>query len=268
MNHRFMRVPARWSRRLILSVVLAVVMVPTAVIAAGGAFVDDDTNIFENDINWMAGAGVTVGCDAANQLYCPDDNVTRGQMAAFMHRLAEYLGAEDGTPAQADHADTASAADTASTATHADDADALDGVAAADVLPGGTLPEGSVLRGTLNVGGTAVAEDDLATSDISYGFDMGSPLTVVVIDSGDSPPAECPGTATAPAADPGYLCIFSSSDLNTTLDTNASRSFGVTVYTRSVAAGDFWTIASWAATAPGVVPVAADQPVPTSPNGS
>ena len=250
MNHRIGRVPARWSRRLILSVVIAVVMVPTAVIAAGGAFVDDDTNIFENDIDWMASSGVTVGCDAENQLYCPDDNVTRGQMAAFMHRLAEYLGAEDGTPAKAD------------------DADALGGVAAGDVLPGGTLPAGTVIRGTLNVGGTAAAADDLATSDISYGFDMGSPLTLVVIDELGTPPPECPGTATAPAADPGYLCIFSTNDSNTTLKVNGPGfSFGVTVYVSAEGPGHFFTIANWAATAPGVLPVAADQPVPTSRNG-
>jgi hypothetical protein len=34
--------------------------------------------------------GITVGCNPpGNTNYCPDDNVTRGQMAAFMKRLAE-----------------------------------------------------------------------------------------------------------------------------------------------------------------------------------
>ncbi|MGA9595335.1 MAG: hypothetical protein WBV06_04210 [Acidimicrobiia bacterium] len=257
------RVSAKWLRRLVLSTVIAMIMVPTAVIASGGAFVDDDTNIFENDINWMASSGVTLGCDAANNLYCPNDNVTRGQMAAFMHRLAKYLGAEDGTPAQADNATHAD------DATHADNADALGGVAAVDVLPGGTLPAGSVLRGTLNVGGTAANPNDLATADISYGFDMGSPLSVVVIDAGGTPPDTCPGTANDPAADAGYICIFSTVDANTTLGgDNDSFSFGVTVYTRSDAAGDFYTIANWAATAPGPAPAAATPHQSTSANGS
>jgi hypothetical protein len=41
-------------------------------------------------ITWMAQTGVTAGCqviDANNRLYCPDDFVTRKQMAAFMSRL-------------------------------------------------------------------------------------------------------------------------------------------------------------------------------------
>jgi hypothetical protein len=60
-----------------------------AAIAAGGAFIDDDTSIFEGDIEWMAANGITLGCNPpTNDRYCPDDAVTRGQMAAFMKRLS------------------------------------------------------------------------------------------------------------------------------------------------------------------------------------
>ncbi|MFO1310823.1 MAG: tail fiber domain-containing protein [Burkholderiales bacterium] len=41
-------------------------------------------------ITWMADNGITLGCqtiDANHRLYCPSDNVTRKQMAAFMNRL-------------------------------------------------------------------------------------------------------------------------------------------------------------------------------------
>ncbi|MFO1311183.1 MAG: hypothetical protein U1F41_03865 [Burkholderiales bacterium] len=41
-------------------------------------------------ITWMADNGITLGCvtiDANHRLYCPNDNVTRKQMAAFMNRL-------------------------------------------------------------------------------------------------------------------------------------------------------------------------------------
>jgi hypothetical protein len=49
-----------------------------------------DSHTFHNDIAWLADAGVTKGCNPpANTEFCPDDNVTRGQMGAFMRRLAE-----------------------------------------------------------------------------------------------------------------------------------------------------------------------------------
>jgi hypothetical protein len=47
-------------------------------------FTDDDGNIFENDINRLAAAGIASGCSATT--YCPNANVTRGQMAAFLDR--------------------------------------------------------------------------------------------------------------------------------------------------------------------------------------
>ena len=53
----------------------------------GDLFVDDDGSIFENAIDRMGAAGVTLGCNPpTNNRYCPDDYVTRGQMAAFLKR--------------------------------------------------------------------------------------------------------------------------------------------------------------------------------------
>jgi hypothetical protein len=50
-------------------------------------FTDDDDSIFEDDIAKIATAGITKGCNPpANDRYCPDDPVTRAQMAAFTHR--------------------------------------------------------------------------------------------------------------------------------------------------------------------------------------
>jgi hypothetical protein len=46
-------------------------------------FTDDD-GTFETSINRVAEAGITSGCTATR--YCPNANVTRGQMAAFLHR--------------------------------------------------------------------------------------------------------------------------------------------------------------------------------------
>jgi hypothetical protein len=92
---------------IILATLLLVALVPAAVMAAGGRFTDDDESIFEDDIEWLADAGVTLGCNPpTNDLFCPTANVTREQMAAFMRRFAEYLGAEDGTVTSADNAST------------------------------------------------------------------------------------------------------------------------------------------------------------------
>ncbi|MDJ0792237.1 MAG: CHRD domain-containing protein [Acidimicrobiia bacterium] len=56
-------------------------------------FTDDDASIFEGDINSIAAVGITAGCNPpANDNYCPNDTVTRAQMATFMSR-ALGLGA-------------------------------------------------------------------------------------------------------------------------------------------------------------------------------
>jgi glucose/arabinose dehydrogenase len=58
---------------------------------SGDHFVDDETSIFENDINRLFEAGITRGCNPpANDRYCPDNTVTRGQMAAFLVRAYGY----------------------------------------------------------------------------------------------------------------------------------------------------------------------------------
>ncbi len=72
---------------------------PTTVVETppqSGRFTDDDGSVFEADIERIAEAEITLGCNPPdNDRYCPDDTLTRGQMAAF---LARALGL-DGTPA-------------------------------------------------------------------------------------------------------------------------------------------------------------------------
>jgi hypothetical protein len=56
-------------------------------------FGDDEESVFQSDINRLAAAGVTKGCNPpANDRFCPDDAVSRGEMAAF---LARGLGLVD-----------------------------------------------------------------------------------------------------------------------------------------------------------------------------
>lgn len=53
----------------------------------GDLFTDDDGNLFEGSIDRLATAGVTRGCNPpANDRFCPNQYVTREQMAAFLVR--------------------------------------------------------------------------------------------------------------------------------------------------------------------------------------
>jgi hypothetical protein len=84
---------------IVLLLVAGVALVATGPVRAqtlppGGTFTDDDGNTHEGFIEAIAAAGITQGCDAALMLYCPADNVTRGQMATF---LARALDLPDGT---------------------------------------------------------------------------------------------------------------------------------------------------------------------------
>jgi hypothetical protein len=59
------------------------------VIMVQGILFDDvpESNVFFDDIMWLAGQGITRGCNPPeNTLFCPTDPVTRGQMAAFLVR--------------------------------------------------------------------------------------------------------------------------------------------------------------------------------------
>jgi len=59
----------------------------TAVVNTALEFEDTSGHTFYGDILWMSGSGVTRGCNPpVNDLFCPDDPVTRGQMAAFLVR--------------------------------------------------------------------------------------------------------------------------------------------------------------------------------------
>jgi hypothetical protein len=43
------------------------------------------------DILWLAKVGITTGSNSAGTLYSPNKSVTRGQMADFMKKLAQYM---------------------------------------------------------------------------------------------------------------------------------------------------------------------------------
>jgi len=79
-----------------------VVAVLAAIPAAGLAqlsFSDvPDGDTYATDIGWLAASGVTKGCNPpANTEFCPQDPVTRAQLAAFLHRLATNGAVDAGT---------------------------------------------------------------------------------------------------------------------------------------------------------------------------
>ena len=64
---------------------------PGEPIGPDNPFGDDNGHVFENDIEWLANKGITRGCNPpTNDRFCPDDFVTRGQMAAFLVRAFSY----------------------------------------------------------------------------------------------------------------------------------------------------------------------------------
>lgn len=84
------------------AIVAAMLVVPIAVFA-GHQFNDvPNDHIFHTGITWMADNGITVGCNAEGDEFCPDDNVTRGQMSTFMKRLAENQVVDAATSLDAD----------------------------------------------------------------------------------------------------------------------------------------------------------------------
>ena len=84
-------------RVLFLAVIAAAFVVIGGIAMAGslppgGTFLDDDENFHEGYIEAIAAEGITNGCVPEGDLYCPDRDVTRGEIAKF---VAETLGLTD-----------------------------------------------------------------------------------------------------------------------------------------------------------------------------
>jgi hypothetical protein len=52
-------------------------------------FIDTSASVHRADIDTLAASGITTGCGSAS--FCPEDPVTRGQMAAFLRRAQTYI---------------------------------------------------------------------------------------------------------------------------------------------------------------------------------
>ncbi|HEX2153387.1 MAG TPA: S-layer homology domain-containing protein [Acidimicrobiia bacterium] len=83
---------------LVVGIALATLLAVGGVAAAAHQFSDvPDSHTFHEDIAWLAENDITRGCNPpANDEFCPEDNVTRGQMAAFLHRFADSFASVPG----------------------------------------------------------------------------------------------------------------------------------------------------------------------------
>jgi hypothetical protein len=80
----------------LVALVLVMSVVPVVGVAAGSGFTDTDGSVFEADIDWLAAEGITKGCNPPkNDKFCPDGEVTRGQMAAFLVRALKLPAASE-----------------------------------------------------------------------------------------------------------------------------------------------------------------------------
>jgi len=108
------RLPKRWARIAMVVGVTALIVAPLTAVATHSFNDVPNDNTFHEDIAWLKDAAVTLGCNPpTNNLYCPDDDVTREQMAAFMRRLAENQVVDAATAVTAESAETAETAATA-----------------------------------------------------------------------------------------------------------------------------------------------------------
>ena len=114
-----------------------------------------------------------------------------------------------------------------------------------------TLASGKTVRGSFSMGGTAAAGGSLANTGISFVYTFAAAPTVRIVLQGAAAPAECPGNATAPQAQAGFLCIYEANRSNSSGATlNNVTTAGATIFTNASGAGGFFSYGTWAATAP------------------
>lgn len=137
----------RSGRALLVLAAFVLFLVPVAAIAAGDFTDVDDSSVFKADIDWLADAEVTKGCNPpSNTRFCPGNNVTREQMAAFMHRLAANQVVDAATAIESEmaaDADLLDGMDSTEFVTPADLAAITPIAASASVDDVGTLPVNS-----------------------------------------------------------------------------------------------------------------------------
>ncbi|MDP8958438.1 MAG: S-layer homology domain-containing protein [Actinomycetota bacterium] len=125
------RIRARWVSHAIVALIAALVAFPVGALASDRFPDVPFDNIFHDDINAIADAGVTIGFPDGT--YRPTDFVTREQMAAFMNRLGA-LGPDKSPVVNADRLDGRDSTSFLGRNEKAADSELLDGFEAVDFV--------------------------------------------------------------------------------------------------------------------------------------
>ncbi len=182
-----MRVPRLLAIPVLL---LTLVAFPLGVLASHQFGDVPDSNPFHADIDALADSGVTTGCGGGN--FCPSANVTREQMAAFMNRLGALAPGK--TPVV--------------------NADKVDGIDSTDLLLGtATIPSGVTVTGQGLWDFAALVDNE----DVQVLVELPAPAPAALTDGNinfapsavaSDDDATCTGTAAAPTAPSGKVCIY------------------------------------------------------------
>jgi hypothetical protein len=128
-------------------------------------------------------------------------------------------------------------------------------------------PYPKLIRGTFNLGDTAAAAGSFVGDNVTFGDTLSAPAVTHYIKLGAAVPAGCSGTAAAPNADPGHLCVFESyvfgpigatankGVCSITYNCGTSSTMGALVYGYSTGAGLVAAAGSWAVRPAALAPV-------------
>lgn len=110
-----------------------------------------------------------------------------------------------------------------------------------------------LIRGAYMLGGTGAAAGEFFQEAISYGVNLSAAPTVHFIAMGAAVPNGCLGTAAAPDAVAGHLCVFETATANMTVNGiyqvtggAGSSTMGAVVTGGNPAAGQTYSAGSWA----------------------
>ncbi len=124
------------------------------------------------------------------------------------------------------------------------------------------LPSGKSLQGTWAAGSQATGNSNATLAAISFPYPLESNPTAQLVPPGGPATAQCPGTASAPTATAGFLCVYISDRANNNgtpafcsptgggCNATTARKTGTVVEVFSAAAGLYYAYGTWAVTAP------------------
>ncbi len=194
-------------------------------------------------VNAAAGTATNLSADEL-------DGKDQSAFASSSHNHDGSYYAAGSKVADSSHADQA---DSATNAQNAVNADTVDGKNVADLVPGGELPAGTTIRGHYEMDAQASAGGLIVAGEsISSGYTLPSKPVLRVIQSGQTPPAECPGTFVFPQANAGYLCVYEEGKRNTSSGPGVYIVYrtGANMDLTSAGAGLSYSHGTWAVTAP------------------